>query len=317
MLIGYMLENLLGLFLSLGILLLRLGQRSRNQPDTSTMIDRCSLVARRGLSCYYDCAVFFTVSIQIACIVVLARLDFGISANGMGISTAQITWSISLITMIPLMYLAFIPNLLRHPKTLHVSNSKDQGHTDRREQLRFLLFALCWMLSIYPFLSKMLETFEPSMIGSGDDSIITTQNWEIIRRTCTSALNEITERETLVMQIFGTAGSLFVSLMAIAKISWLAINRQCQDSLLLRFIRERWIDQNGRGYKLSMILFVVGPVIAITQLWTIFRLRTFQIQVSQASGNQDADSEWTFGQVVAFTIFVPVIVECCFSWRYE
>ena len=316
MIIGYILKNLLGLSLITGTYMLRFANESRYRPGNRTTVERCRTVARRGLCYFYDCAISFTFSIQIACIVVLARLDFGISASGMGTATADITYSISLITMLPLMYLLFLPDLLRDPVSPPPSNSKDQKSTDRREQLRFLLFALCWMLSMYPFLSKMLETLEPSMIG-GYHSVISTQDWETIVTICTGSVDQVTQRETTAMQIFGTAGSVFVCIMTIVKISWLALNRQCQGSRLLRSFKKFWMTRTILRPKFPMVLFIVIPLLAITQMWTIFRLRDFQTQVSQASGNNDLDSEWTFGQVAAVTIFVPVVVECWFSWLYE
>jgi len=66
-----------------------------------------------------------------------------------------------------------------------------------------------------------------------------------------------------------------------------------------------------------MAPFIGIPITATSQLWTILRLRGFQEQVSQASRNQDTDGQWTFGQIAAMTIFVPVLVESWFAWLYD
>ena len=315
MMFGYILENLLGLVLGLTLHVLR-HKQSRSRPRVSSTLRRYTVVAKRGRQCFYDCATFFTFSIQVACIVVLARLDFGISANGMGASTAEITWAISLLTMLPLTYVAFNPDLLREPVAQDVSGQVKKGLVDRREQLRFLLFTLCWVLFMYPFLSRMIETFGPSMIG-GNDKVISTNDWDTIAEVCIAGVDQITSQETTAMNIFSVVGSLFICLLTVVKIIWLAIRRQHGKSRVVRYVQDRWLRIASVNQYLSIALFLAVPTLAISQLWTAFRLRSYQKEISQVSGNQDSDGQWTFGQIAAVTIFVPVMVECWFSWLYD
>lgn len=313
--IGYMVENLLGFAFSLTLNLAQ--RRGRDtQSRKSKFIGRCTNVARRGCSCFYDCAVFFTISIQIACTVVLARLDFGISANGMGDYTARITWAIFLLTILPPMYIAFRPYLLKGSTIKNVVGTESQRVTDRREQLRFLLFGLCWLLSIYPFLSKMMETFGTSVIGGGEQ-VISDSDWHIIVRTCDAPTGPVVNRETIAISFFSVAGSLLVNVLATSKIIWLAMKRQHGDSALVRRCENFWSRGTKWPSRLSFALLIVVPIIALSQLWSVFKYRILQRQISQASGNQNLDGQWTFGQVVAVTIFTPVLVECWFAWLYE
>ena len=143
---------------------LRPKNEQRKNADHPDLLDRYISVIGWGCSSFYDCAVFFTFSIQLACIVVLTRLDVGISASGMGDSTAKIAWAVSLLTILPLVYVAFNPGLLREPQLDHDSTPK--GQKSRKEQSRCLLFALCWLLYIYPFISRMMEIFGPSGVGA-------------------------------------------------------------------------------------------------------------------------------------------------------
>ncbi|KAL2039666.1 hypothetical protein N7G274_007525 [Stereocaulon virgatum] len=316
MIVGYTIENTLGFCLVLALYLLRRKESHGQRSSNVALLDRYLAVTTLGCSTFHDCAVFFTFSIQLACIVVLSRLDFGISANGMGDSTAKITRAISLLTMLPIMYVPFNPELLRERSAnARISILKEQKSKYRREQLRFLLFALCLLLFIYPFLSRMMETFGPNMIG-GSNAIISTAEWDVIQAVCIANVPPVTGKEIIVMDVFSVVGSLFVCLLGLAKVVWLAIQRQHVDSRLFRYIRERRL--NGRSFesRSSITLFIAIPIIAVSQLWTVFRLRTFQEQVSQTSGNQDTDGQWTFGQIVAVTIFVPVLVECWFTWLY-
>ena len=312
---GYILENVLGLLLSVAVYTLQCKKPS-SHPGETTVLDRCMIVAKGGCRCFYDCALFFTFSIQVACVVVLVRLDFGVSASGMGDSTAKITWAVSLLTILPLTYVAFSPDLLRDPGECNHGSAKDQENKERREQLRFLLFVLCWVLFIYPFLSRMMETLGPSMIG-GNNQVISNSDWDTIAAVCLADVQSITNPEILAMKFFSVAGSLFVCVPALLKIIWLSMNRQHDQSRIVQYIRQRWLGFSALRSKFLIALFVMIPAIAISQLWTIFRTRSFQKQISHASGNTDSDGEWTFGQVAAVTIFVPVLVECWFAWLYE
>ncbi|KAK0515366.1 hypothetical protein JMJ35_002745 [Cladonia borealis] len=231
----------------------------------------------------------------------------------MGDSTAKITWAISLLTMLPITYVAFSPGLLRYQSTRTVSRS--QKSKDSKEQLRFLLFALCLLLFIYPFLSRMMETFGPSMIG-GNSNIISTSEWDIIQSMCVANADPITSKEVVAMDVFSVAGSLFVCLLGLTKVTWLAIKKHHGQSQFVQYVHNRsskWRHTTQR----AVALFVLVPIIAVSQLWTVFRLRRFQEQVSANSGNADSDAQWTFGQIVAVTVFVPVLVECWFTWQCE
>lgn len=113
MLIGYILSNVLGFFFASTILLLlRFPSVNEAKDQWRIFKDRLRYVLIQGYSSFYDSAVFLSISIQIASIVMLARLDFGISASGMGDSTAKITWAVSLLVLLPLVYIAYMPQLL-------------------------------------------------------------------------------------------------------------------------------------------------------------------------------------------------------------
>lgn len=58
-------------------------------------------LALRLLSSFDDCATLFTFSIQIASIVVLARVEYGLSATAMGDVTVRTNWTVSALTLFP------------------------------------------------------------------------------------------------------------------------------------------------------------------------------------------------------------------------
>lgn len=308
MILGYILANVLGFSFSFALFTLARPSRISGEKHRNTdAIDRLRYVLIQGCSCFYDSAIFLCFSIQIASIVMLARLDFGVSASGMGDSTAKITWAVSLLTLLPLLYLAYLPQLLQ-------GTGKSEKVSDKqtaKQELRFGLFSLCWLLSMYPFYSKMVGYFGPSLIGNGQHQVISDEDWNVIQAMCTANVENISSHELVAMQFFGVAGSLFVCICALLKIVWLALQRQHEDLKLVEWVRTHRVTV---GPKISITFLILLPIFAISQIWTIFRLRRFQRDISINTGNTDVDNEWTFGQVAAVTVFAPVLIECWFRW---
>jgi len=167
------------------VVLLALGPDSKHL----AWLRRRRKVLRAGLHAFYDAAIFLSFSIQVASIVVLARLNYGISADDMGDTATRLTWSVSLVTLLPLVYAAFMPQLLEEenqgdedsglsqgsavahvavapgikagtsPEVLPIENRLEIFEEEKqyypKQGLHFKLFLVCWGLSIYPFMSKM------------------------------------------------------------------------------------------------------------------------------------------------------------------
>ena len=147
MIIGYIVQNVLGFILPVLLLLL---QRTKHSEAQTAVKKRYIHLLIHGLISFWDCAFFLAFSIQIASIVVLARTNFGINANGMGDSTVRISWAVSLLTMLPLMYIVFIPSLVLENRRDNAKKTASNCHTvesKQREHLRTLLFILCWVFS--------------------------------------------------------------------------------------------------------------------------------------------------------------------------
>ncbi|KAL1835671.1 hypothetical protein VTJ49DRAFT_6254 [Mycothermus thermophilus] len=92
-------------------------------------------------------------------------------------------------------------------------------------------------------------------------------------------------------------------------------------------IREGPIRDNGVAMAVAVgdafaacwrppIVFAVLAVpmcLAAPLLWGFWRLRTLQMQLTQATGENYEGDDWGFGQVMAVTVFVPVLVEIVFQ----
>jgi len=119
------------------------------------------LLLANATKTYCDSALFYAFAIQLASTFTLAQADFGVSADGMGAITMQIAWTISSMTLLPLLPLVLNP-------TLFVGTEASNERFRERQGQRFVLFVLCWMPSFYPFYSRMAETFGKYVLGMID-----------------------------------------------------------------------------------------------------------------------------------------------------
>jgi len=182
MAVGYVLETIIGTT----IVAVFFGLGWRPASNKSLWI---RLVMASAAEIFYDTAIFFAFAIQIASVVALSRANFGINANGMGAITLKITWAISLLTLLPLLPFSYGNLIFRKGEESKISEiatsdspsirlkdeetrtgsvgsagrrnlrSATKREEEARDRQRFFLFVLCWMVSIYPFLSRMVGTF--------------------------------------------------------------------------------------------------------------------------------------------------------------
>lgn len=297
--IGYIIENALAfaLVLLLSILQHRLQAPVANPPSPS---HRYLKIALRVVSRYQECATFFAFSTQLACLVILLEYRFNISVADIGYSTANIAEAVSLLTLLPLIYIAFQPSLLRDTQATGHKND------DHAQTLRFGLFVLCWLLHIYPFSSRMYHAFGPR---SGELSFIESSQ---IKDLCFTDVNGSARSEVIAMRFFAVIGHFLVNLLTVTKMVKGLFK-------LPRFAQ--WIPTSiqkyGRKVPFGAVLFILLPALAISQIWTILRIQSIQKEISSSAGNQDADGKWSFGQIVAVTLFSPVPVEMLVGFLWD
>lgn len=284
--------------------------------------------ASRIFDAYHSSATFLALSLQVASIVVLARTDFGITHNGMGDVTVKLTWTVSVLTILPLLYCTFISCLgfsaEEAIECCQCQETVERRQTDevyRRQTLRHYLFLLCWILSLYPFLSRMIETYGPSKIGNEEGDIISDTDWAIIYNTCHQGVSAISEADMQAINVSGIISWLLVSLLAIASMIGLGIRRRHPDSkaeaffIQVSLLPARYREGPSRITLVELMIMVVAPSLSALQLWAYFRLQRYQEDLFYENGSSGSDLEWGFGQIVALTVFVPVLVEVWYGYR--
>ena len=179
MAVGYLLEGIISLIIVCTFTWL--DERSPKQPKLARTL---LLNASRA---FYDNAAFFACAIQVASIARLTKVDFGISADGMGALTMEIVWLVSTLTLLPLLPLMLRSQMYRddlgsqpdsNDSVLEATpicecggrmtsvggnaNDRTIAINDARQDLRFLFFVICWAMAFYPFFSRMGGTFGTS-----------------------------------------------------------------------------------------------------------------------------------------------------------
>lgn len=269
--------------------------------------------ALRLLIAFNDCAIFFTFSIQIASMVVLARVDYNISAAFMGDMTVKITWTVSVLTLLPLVYALLLPEIPRNEdKTPHPESTGNRSISggDRR----VLLFSVCWASAVYPFLSRMIESFGDSMIGDGPNDVLSNAEWHTIEAICLAGTDPPSDAKLRLINGTGIMTFLMLSALAISKIVVSGVRRH-HVKLIERYAGPAIRFQSViRAFKSAIV--ASAPFLSAFLIGSYFELQQFQSRIVYAVGIENSDSQWGFGQVVSVIVFLPVLVEALFGW-YE
>ena len=276
---------------------------------------------------YHDGSTFLAFSVQIASIVVLTQNDFGLSSQGLGAVTLEITWTTSLLTLLPLVYCTFVPALCRSADSPVQQSDRDaprKAQRHEKEKMRVYLFMICWLLSVYPFLSRMIETFAPSKIGSNDGAVISNEDWLVIESICVGGVQAVSNAEVNAYMAFGIAGWLIMAAFALYIPVAIGVKSHFPDSAFAHFLQSdsrhdfqsKSVERGRKRSKaLMLLLAVIIPVTAAVELAAVFRSRGYQAAIAESGGYTDADVEWTFGQIIAVLIFAPVLSKAWCAWR--
>jgi hypothetical protein len=298
MVIGYFFDFIISLFFAISFALY--------EPIWTASPTKYRGLLTKGCEVFFDCAVYFALSIQISCMVVLVRKDFGISATGFGGLTVQITWAVALLCMLPLL----CPMLL-----LEYTHKKGSNY-------RLFLFCGCWLLFCYAFMSQMIGDYGPGQIGPdaglGQPNAATNEEWNKLNSVCLAGVSYLSPREQKVLEGFGAAGSSLVIACGLTCLIWFIVKRQgpkrAQDfqEKVLPLLREE-----RRARYLVWCLIAIILTLSIPQLRGILRIRGIQQELSNVTSSVYTDNQWSFGQVVAVMLFAPVFIEVGYLWVQE
>ncbi|ORY71684.1 uncharacterized protein BCR38DRAFT_17683 [Pseudomassariella vexata] len=268
------------------------------------------------MAVFFDSAAYFAAAVELACITSLVKRDYGIDSNGFGAKEARITWAVSVLVALPLMYPIAI--LAKQPQ---------------RSKHRLFLFCLVFLLSLYSIISQAIQNLGPTKIGEGaadgGGTVVTDKDWQNIEAVCFGgdALFSSVENTVLTaLQLIAFGFLLMLVLVSILR-HWLHRRTPGQDpgednrgiqllpagNPVLDLVVKVGISLKSRkGVKAFLVL---GPtILAVPLLWGVFRMRQVQRALANATGNTYADNEWTFGQIMSVVTFTLVLAEVAYLW---
>ena len=144
---------------------------------------------------------------------------------------------------------------------------------------------------------------------------ISHREWMQITAPCFLGANVISLKESKVMIFFAISGYMYLCSYPITKLVRSRTRRHCPHSCVTKRCH-KLIQQYVPNNLLMIISLSAIPIFGLSQLWTILRIRIIQRQISLAAGNEYADAKWAFGQIVAITLFTPVLIQFYFDWWY-
>jgi hypothetical protein len=290
----------------------------------------------RGLMVFFDSAVYFAIAIELASIVVLAKKDLGLNTDGFGAIQAQISFAVSTVCILPLLYPV---TLLGWGKIAHRYGHEKQElrEYNSRGRVRRFLFYLCLVLFFYPFVSQCIHNWAPSLVGEGNapggTTWITDDEQAKLTELCFGQIAPLSPIESTVVGAFELTASLAIFIYAVFGL----LNQlgRLKGNMLLKAggsATDGSLSTVGPldtfllipdepafdGVTIFIIMVLLGPLLlSIPLLWAVFRMRGVQQELARATGSAYVDNDWGFGQVVSLVLFAPVVVEFVQAWLEE
>ena len=153
-----------------------------------------------------------------------------------------------------------------------------------------------------------------SRIGNSPNTAVTFEEWSVIAGVCFEGVSTISSDERNLTTAFGILSYLLLSIVVISKI--FSSTLEDMDH------KQTWLTKccstfNGGiiGLYAKLGIDVVVAIALVVQFWAFFRLRQLQSVMIRAAGGSFPDGQWTFGQIVATAVFVPVAAEVMFVWK--
>jgi hypothetical protein len=286
-------ELFLGVLLGIGIIYLK-------HSDSKKSV---SCAVHRAFGVFTDAAILLTFSVQLASVVILIKKDFGISAKDFGGLTVEVTWAAALLTMLPMLLVCSCGAKLDRP------------------EVRLSIICISWILFLYTFMSRMISDFGPSQIGvskpGAQPAVISPGEAANIEQLCWTDGSGLSKQETVAFDVFAIGGSLFLSIVVVSTLIWVLLTRR-QPDLVKRWKHSGVLTVsifNLMPLEFARLLMVCNVFLwGVPQLWAILRFRAMQQALAVSIGSSDQDNSWSFGQIVAVAIFLPVLFE--FAYVY-
>ena len=220
------------------------------------------------------------------------KKDYSISAAGFGTLTIEVTWAAALLTMLPLAMQSWL------------------DVEEERPGITIVLISVSWVFFLFTFLSRMALSFGPSQVGSGNNDVLTTTQWSNIEYLCFKGISQLDEPSAIAFEVFAIGGSILVSFAILGKLVWVIMCNRITTRAEAIKQRANFIPR----WALSAVLISSVALWGAPQVWAIFAFRGIQQKLAAAVNGTDQDGEWSFGQIIAVVVFLPVFVDLIYGY---
>lgn len=274
--VGYYLEFALAALLALTFLFL---QRTRNQKHISAC---CAITG-----VYADAAMALALAVELASTILLIKRESGLGSDDFGALTMQVVWVVALLVMLPIATFCW------------------HDLKDKRFELRICVASLVYILFLITFICRMIATYSSGQVGSGNGAVITDAEEMQFEILCLSQTHQLSSSASITMEVFSIGGSIWVSGLVLG-----ALIRECLDpnNVIMRRIKASLGPLRNQDGTLAIIL--IGLFVwSVPLFWVMMKLRDLQAELATDLGQSNGSQEWSFGQILAVVVFVPVLVE--------
>lgn len=264
---------------------------------------------------YAEAAVILAFSVQIAALVLIIKKLFGFSAVDFGSLTVEVTWAAALLAMLP-MPIVHLISAESAEQGRDNSTSRPEGHdTTESRDLRLVWIMLAWALFFFTFTCRMANRYSSGQVGDGPSKVISDAEAENIKELCFRRRTILPNAEEVAFDFFALGGSLFVSFVIIGIVID-AVGQKGGWAWSTR-IRKSGAFAKANSITGRAILILNVVLWGLPQLWTIFRFRGIQAALAQSINMVNNDNTWSFGQIMAVVVFLPVVVQCIYEFGHQ
>lgn len=247
--------------------------------------DTVAASCRKVMSAYADSTIAFAVSVELASTIMLIRKNFGLGAYEFGGLTVQLVWVITILVMLPLLCFCWI------------------DLPDKKLESRLCAVTMALILFLINFICRMVGTYSGGQVGT---YVITQAEWDQIQGMCWGDHN-LSMTASVIVEIFSISASLWVILSISAALVF-PIKSNTKNPALTRI--NGLIAAMSQKEIRSVTVFTSSLVFfSVPLFWALVMLRSWQRSFAKRLHDEDGSNVWSFGQIIAVVVFLPVLGE--------
>lgn len=251
---------------------------------------------RRVTAAFADSAIALALSVELAAAIMLIRKYYGLGANDFGDVTVQLVWIVATLVMLPIVTFCWL------------------DFKDDRGELRLCMLSFGLILFLINFCCRMYSTYSSGQVGNLNDTdkVITPEELGQIQYLCYEGHKALSPGGSVVVEVFSIGGSLWIFCNILS-----ALMDQSMSITSSSKAGHMWqnIIQSLRKEQTCLMISVPAVVgWSVPLFWAMMQLRTWQKQFAASLNETSGSDVWTFGQIIAVVVFLPVLNEILFQY---